>query len=196
MKKLNLRAVAVTAILGGLGFVLMLLEFPIPLIPAFIKLDFSEIPALIAAFALGPVWGIAVCLIKNLLHLFAGSSAGVGELSNFILGAVYTGVCGYVYKRNKTRKGALLSSLAGAAAMAALSVVSNYFIVYPAYSVIYGLPMDAILAMYKAILPAADTLLKALLIFNVPFTLFKGLIDAAVCFLVYKRLSPIIKKQD
>ena len=77
--------------------------------------------------------------------------------------------------------------------MALFSVVSNYFLVYPAYVVIYGMPMEAIIGMYKAILPSADTLLKDLLIFNLPFTFLKGIIDSAVCFAVYKRISPIMK---
>ena len=194
MKKFNLRAFVVTAIMGAVGFVLMLLEFPLPfIIPSFIKLDFSEIPALITAFALGPWYAVLVCLIKNLLHLFITSSAGVGELSNFLLGAVFVCVCGYIYKYRKTRKSALISCLIGAAGMAVLSVITNYFVVYPAYVNIYGMPMEAIIGMYKALLPYADTLIKDLLIFNLPFTFAKGIIDSAVCFAVYKSLSPIIK---
>ena len=194
MKNLKLRAFVVTAIMGAVGFMLMLLEFPLPfIIPSFIKLDFSEIPALITAFALGPWYAVLVCFIKNLLHLFITSSAGVGELSNFLLGAVFVCVCGYIYKYRKTRKSALVSCLIGAASMAVLSVVTNYFVVYPAYVNIYGMPMEAIIGMYKALLPYADTLIKDLLIFNLPFTFAKGIIDSAVCFAVYKSLSPIIK---
>lgn len=197
MKKINLRAFAVTAIMGAVGFILMLLEFPLPfIIPSFIKLDFSEIPALITAFALGPWYAAAVCLIKNLLHLFMTSSAGVGELSNFLLGAVFVIVCGYIYKYNKSRKTALISCLIGAGVMAIMSVIINYFAVYPAYVKLYGMPMEAIIGMYKAILPGADTLVKALLIFNLPFTFLKGVIDSTVCFAVYKSLSPIIKNNS
>ena len=194
MKNINLRAFAVTAIMGAVSFVLMLLEFPLPfIIPSFIKLDFSEIPALITAFALGPWYAVAVCLIKNLIHLFMTSTLGVGELSNFLLGAVFVCVCGYIYKHRKTRKVALISCLIGAASMAIFSVLSNYFVIYPAYIKFLGFPLEAILDMYKAILPSSDTLLKDLIIFNMPFTFVKGVIDSAICFLVYKSLSPIIK---
>ena len=72
-------------------------------------------------------------------------------------------------------------------------VVTNYFVVYPVYVVLYGMPMEAIIGMYQAILPASDTLIKSLLIFNLPFTFIKGIIDAGVCFAVYKRISPILK---
>ena len=193
-RKKFVRSIAVSAVMGALGFVLMLLEFPLPfIIPAFIKLDFSEIPAIITAYAFGPQYGVLVCLIKNLLHLPLTSSAGVGELSNFLLGAVFTGIAGLVYIKHKSRKSALIGAAVGSLAMAAVSVVTNYFVVYPAYTVLYGMPMNAIIGMYKAILPAADTLIKDLLIFNVPFTFIKGMIDTAVCFAVYKRISPILK---
>ena len=194
MNKVHIKRISISAILGALGFVLMLLEFPLPfIIPSFIKLDFSEIPALIAAFAYGPIHAVFVCLIKNLLHLFVTSSAGVGELSNFVLGAIFVGTAGIVYKKMHSRKGALIGSIIGAAVMAVISIFTNYFIVYPAFSVLYGLPMDAILGMYKALLPVADNLFKALVIFNLPFNLAKGILDAAVCFAVYKKLSPILK---
>ncbi|MBE6728753.1 MAG: ECF transporter S component [Ruminococcaceae bacterium] len=195
MKKINIRTFTVTAIMGAVGFVLMLLEFPLAfIIPSFIKFDFSEIPALITAFGFGPVYGILVCLIKNLLHLFVTSSGGVGEFSNFILGAIFVGTAGFVYKFNRTRKGAVIGSVLGAAVMAVISVVTNLFFVYPAFSVIYGLPMEAILGMYKALLPSADNLLKALLIFNLPFNFAKGMIHAGICFVIYKSISPILKK--
>ena len=194
MKKENLRAIIISAIFGGLGFVLMLLEFPLPMIiPSFIKVDFSEVPAIIASFAYGPLYGILVCLIKNLLHLFVTTSAGVGEVSNFILGAIFVGVAGFIYSKNKNRKTALIGSLIGAFVMAVISIFTNYIVVYPAFSVIYGLPMEAMLVMYKAILPLADNLFKALVIFNLPFNFIKGIIDAAICFAVYKKLSPILK---
>jgi riboflavin transporter FmnP len=185
---------AVIGIMGALGFVLMLLEFPLPfIIPGFIKFDFSELPALITAFAYGPLSGIAVCLIKNLLHLPFTSSAAVGEISNFLLGAIFVGVAGAIYKTKKTRKTALLSALIGAAVMSVVSVATNFFVVYPCYEIIYGMPMEAIVGAYKLLLPSADTLLKCLVIFNLPFNFVKGMIDAAICFAIYKRISPIIK---
>ena len=193
--KINLtKYIAAIGIMSALGFVLMLLEFPLPfIIPGFIKFDFSELPALIAAFAYGPVSGVMVCLVKNVLHLPFSSSACVGELSNFILGAIFVGVAGIVYKKNKSRKNALLGCVSGAVIMAVVSVVTNYFVVYPAFSVIYGLPMEVIIGMYKALLPKADNLIKALVIFNLPFNFVKGMVDAGICFLIYKKLSPILK---
>jgi len=162
MKKINTRAIAVAGILGAVGFVLMLLEFPLSfIIPSFIKFDFSELPALIAAFAFGPTYGVLVCLIKNLLHLFVTTTMGVGELSNFVLGAIFVAIAGYIYKYHKDRNGALIGCVSGSVVMAIVSVATNYFVVYPAFSLILNLPMEAIVGMYKALLPTADNLFKA-----------------------------------
>ena len=188
----KVRVLTGTAMLGAVAAVLMYLEFPIPIMPAFVKLDVSELPALIASFAYGPVSGILVCLIKNLIKLPSTSTAAVGELFNFVMGALFVGVAGLVYKRNKTRKGAILGALLGALVMAVVSVPYNYFVVYPAYVVMYHLPLDAIIGMYQAINPSVDGLLACLLVFNLPFTFVKGALDAALCFLVYKPLSPIL----
>ena len=193
MKKQNIRNIAVTAIMGAIGFILMMLEFPISfLIPSFIKFDFSELPALVTAFALGPWWAVMVCFIKNALHLFVGTTAGVGELSNFVLGAVFVIPAGIIYKRNKTRHGAFVGAIVGAVLMATISVATNYFFVYPIYAKML-IPMEAIVGMYSTILPSVDNLFEALVVFNLPFNLAKGLIDAAICFVIYKKISPILK---
>ena len=188
----KVRVLTGTAMLGAVAAVLMYLEFPIPIMPAFVKLDVSELPALIASFAYGPVSGILVCLIKNLIKLPSTSTAAVGELFNFVMGALFVGVAGLIYKRNKTRKGAIVGALLGALVMAVVSVPYNYFIVYPAYVVMYHLPLDAIIGMYQAINPNVNGLLACLLVFNLPFTFVKGALDAMLCFLVYKPLSPIL----
>ncbi len=181
-----------TAMLGAVATILMYLEFPIPIMPGFIKMDVSELPALIAGFAYGPVSGVAVCLIKNLIKLPSTSTAAVGELFNFVMGALFVGTAALVYKKMKSRKGAAIGSVLGALVMAVVSVPYNYFIVYPAYVVFYGMPLDAIVGMYQAINPGVDGLLACLLMFNFPFTFFKGLVDALICFLIYKPLSPIL----
>jgi riboflavin transporter FmnP len=191
-KTTNIRKLTGTAMLGAVAAVLMYMEFPIPIMPSFVKLDVSELPALLAAYAYGPVSGIAVCLIKNLIKLPSTSTAAVGELFNFVMGALFVGVAGFVYKRSKTRRSALIGAGLGALAMAVVSVPYNYFIVYPAYVVLYHLPLEAIIGMYQAINPSVDGLLTCLITFNFPFTLFKGLLDAALCFLIYKPLSGVL----
>lgn len=188
---------AVTAMLSAAAFALMFIEFPIPaLIPSFVKLDISDLPELLAAFSLGPVYGVAVTFLKNLLFslLHGTSSAYVGELFNFIMGSVFAFSAGLIYQWKKSRRNALIGSLVGAVLMAVLSVPLNYLLVYPAYVVCYGMPMEAIIGMYQAILPSADSLIKCLAIFNMPFTFFKGILDVLLCFLIYKPLSPLLHK--
>ncbi len=192
-KKTNLRAITVTAILGAIGFVLMFLEFGLPIMPSFIKFDFSELPALIASFAYGPVYGILVCFLKNALHLLVTSTAGVGELANFLMGIFFVVPAGLIYRYRKNRTSALIGSLVGAITMGVACVAINYFLVYPIYYQIM-IPEQVILSAYQAILPGVDSIFKSLLIFNLPFTTVKGLVDALICFLIYKKLSPILKK--
>ncbi len=187
----KIRKLTVTAILAAASAVLMFLDFSVPFMPGFIKMDLSDMPALIASFAFGPLSGVGVCLIKNLINLFTTTTGGVGELSNFILGCMLVIPAGLIYKCKKNRKFALLGSLVGAVCMAGMSFLTNYFIVYPIYT--NFMPMEQIIAAYQAILPRVTALWQALLIFNVPFTFIKGMLCALIAFLVYKPLSPILK---
>lgn len=192
MKKSTTHNLTVAAMLSAVAFILMFIEFPVPmLIPSFVKMDFSDLPALLGAFALGPMYGVVISFMKNLLHIVikGTSTACVGELCNFMLGAVFSAVAGVIYKHHKSRKTAIIGAIAGAAAMAVFSVPSNYFITYPAYVQFYHMPLEAILGMYQAILPSADSLIKCLVIFNMPFTLVKGLLDAVLCMLMQAAVS-------
>jgi len=191
-KPLLVRYLAVTAMLGALSFVLQMFEFPLPfLIPAFVKFDFSDLPALIASFSMGPVSGVTVALIKNVLHLPMTNTGCVGELANFLLTATFVGTAGVIYRLHKTRAGALVGSFTGAVAMSVLSVPINFLITYPIY---YNfMPKDAILAAYQAIFPFVSDIYTCLWLFNAPFNLLKGLVVTLITFLIYKHISPLIK---
>jgi len=190
---MTVRYMTGVAMLSALAFVLQFFEIAIPmLIPGFIKFDFSDLPALIGAFAYGPLAGVLIELIKNLIHCAFSHSATVGELSNFILGAVFTATAGFIYKCNKTKKSALIGGILGAVIMGAICIPSNYFVVYPFYYKAY-MPEPVVLGMYQAILPSAKSVLQCLFIFNLPFTIVKGLISTAIAMVVYKRISPILK---
>ena len=192
MKSKKVRVIAGCGMLTAAAVVLQYLEFPVPIVPSFIKLDFSDLPELIGAFAYGPVAGIIIALLKNIIHMAVSQSGFVGELSNFMLGAVFAGVAGLIYKHKKTRSGALIGGVAGAAAMAAVSVFTNYFVIYPLYYSVLGFPEEAVLGMYQAILPKIKTIFSALLVFNLPFTAVKGLISVFISMIIYKPLSPVL----
>ena len=188
---MNIHTLVSIGVLSACAFVLQFFEITVPLVPSFLKFDFSDLPALIGSFALGPVNGILVELLKNILHMMDSGSFGVGELSNFLLGAVFVGTAGLIYRKQKNKKGALIASFAGAAAMAVLSVPINYFVVYPVY---YNfMPEETILGMYQAIVPGVKSIFQSLLVFNLPFTFVKGMADVLITFLVYKRISPLLK---
>lgn len=195
-KKENIRRITVIGIMSAVSAVLMMLSFNIPIMPSFIKMDFSELPALITAFSIGPISGVIVCFIKNLINLMFTTTAGVGELSNFVLGVCLVLPAGLIYKKIKTRGGALIGAVVGSLIMALFSIPWNYYVTYPAYINILNFPLEAILGMYKAINPNVNGLMQALLIFNLPYTFCKGIIISILTFLLYKKLSPIIKGKN
>ena len=188
----RIRKLVMTALLSALATVLMFVSFSVPFVPSFIKLDLSELPALIAAFSMGPLSGVAVCLVKNLVNLLFTYSMGVGELCNFLLGVAFVLPAGLIYKKRNDRKGALIGALTGALTMGVISIFINYYLVYPVYAKLL-MPMDVILGMYQAINPKVSNLWQALCFFNAPFTFVKGLISVAITFLIYKSISPLIK---
>ena len=191
-QKIGVRQLVTIAVAAAVSFVLMLLEFHLPIAPEFIKLDLSDIPALVLAFTFGPLTGVLTELVKNLLHLFVTKSAGVGELSNFLLGCAFVIPAGLIYKRSKTRKNALLAMLAGTLCFSLMGIFSNYRIMFPFYTKVSGIPMEAIVAMCQKILPFVDSEFKVILLSVTPFNLLKGILVSVVTFLLYKRLSPIL----
>ena len=190
-RKITPRYIAMTGMLSAISFILMYIEISVPIMPSFIKMDLSELPALIGTFAYGPVCGVLICLIKNLLHLPGSRTACVGELANFLLGAVFVGTAGLLYRRKKNKTRALVASVIGAVLMGLLSIPVNYFITYPFY---YNfMPKEVILTMYQALLPSMKSIFQCLVTFNFPFTTFKGLVCTVITLLIYKPLSPLLK---
>lgn len=188
----GVRYLTVTAMLSAVAYILMFIDFPIPfLIPSFIQMDISELPALIGSFAMGPMCGVAICLVKNLLHLFITSTGGVGELSNFLLGVAFVLPAGLIYKQKKSKTSARNGALLGAVLMGIISIPINYFLTYPIY---YNfMPQEVILEAYRAIVPSMKNILQCLICFNMPFTIVKGLFSVIITMLTYKHLSPILK---
>ncbi len=190
-RRINVRKLTVTALMAAAATILMFLSFGLPILPGYLKVDFSEMPALLASFALGPVYGAAVCLIKNLVNISATTTGGVGELCNFLIGVLFVVPAGLIYHRNPSRKTALIGMIAGTLVMSVCSILVNYFIVYPAYLLVMS--EDAIVGMYSTLVPAANSIFKGILIFNLPLTFVKGVLDAVITFILYKRLSPVLK---
>lgn len=192
-KTFSTKVLAGIGIFSAMAFILQYLEISLPFMPFFIKFDFSDLPALIGAYAYGPLAGVIIEFIKNLIHCAVSQSATVGELSNFILGAAFVAIAGAVYKHRKTKKTALIGGIIGAIAMGIICIPSNYYVVYPFYYKAF-MPEETVLAAYQAILPSVKSVLQSLFIFNLPFTIIKGLISVGLSMPIYKRLMRILNR--
>ena len=194
-KRNHLNYIVKVALLSAIAFVLMYLEIPMGFIPPWLKLDFSDLPAILASFSLGPIAGVICEFVKVLLFtLVHGTTSGfIGELGNLLMGIALVLPAGLIYKYRHTRKYALIAMITGIILMTITSGLTNYFLLIPFYEKLMGL--EAIISACTAIIPAADSVLAYCLIFAMPFTFLKALIDCAVIFFCYKKLSPLLHKQ-
>ena len=193
-KILNTRTIAKAAVLGAVAFVLMLLEFPLPIAPSFYKMDFSEAAVLMGGFALGPAYAVIIEALKVVLNLiFQGTiTMGVGEMANFLIGISFTAPAAYMYSRNKTLKTAIKGMAVGTLCMMAAGVLLNYFVLLPAYVALAHFPMEAIIGAGQAIFPFIQNKFTFVMACVTPFNLIKGILVSVVTRLLYKRLSPIL----
>lgn len=186
---LTTRELTTIAILAAIAAVLFMVEIPVVL---FYKLDLSNLPVLLGTFSMGPAAGTLILLVKSVLGLLHSSSQGVGELADFLMGFAMVLPAGLIYRRNKTRRGAVLGMAAGAVAATVVGVLSNLYIMIPFYGAAYGMPVDAIVGMGQALLPAVDSLWKFVLLITAPFNLLKWVVISVLGALMYKPLSPIL----
>lgn len=192
MKSQNKTRILVSvAMLSAVAYLLAFIEIQVPLSPTFAKMDISDLPALIAAFAFGPVSGVLVELIKNGLQLISTNAAGVGELANFLMGSALAFTAGLLYQKHKTKKTALFGCITGSVAMAFAAGILNYFVLLPLYE--NFMPQGQVIASFAAFIPFIRTKLDVVLWNAVPFNLLKGLMISLVTMLIYKPLTPILK---
>ncbi|MCI7739820.1 MAG: ECF transporter S component [Lachnospiraceae bacterium] len=195
-EKSKVRTLAQIAMLGAVATVLMLFEFPIPFIaPPFYEMDFSEVPVLVGAFAMGPVAGIAIEAIKILLNFVINGTitAGVGELANFIFGCAFLLPAALIYRKNKTRKNAIIGMAIGTVVMTVAACIINALVLLPAYGAAFGMPVDAFVQMGTSINKAIDSLFTFAVLAVGPFNLIKGIAVSAIVLLIYKRIRVILK---
>lgn len=193
--KVSIRMIVQIGMLAAVAVVLMLFEVPLPFAPSFYKIDFSEVPVLIGCFAMGPAAGAAIELVKILLNFVINGTqtAGVGELANFLIGCAFVIPAGLVYKKNHTRKGALMGMIAGTILMVVVGCFINAFVLLPVYAAAFGMPMDALVGMGTAVNPHITSLTTFVLFAVAPFNLLKGVLVSLIVFLIYKKISPVLK---
>ena len=193
-KTVPVRAIATAAVLSAIAFVLSFLAFQVPLSPEFARMDFSDFPALMAGFTLGPLWGVAVELIKNALQLINTATAGIGELANFLMGSAFVFSASLVYKKLRGKKGAAVwSCVVGSVSIAVAAGLLNYFVLLPAYE--QFMPIEAIIESFGSLIPFIKTKLDVILFNCVPFNLLKGVLISVVSLLLYRYLMPVLEKR-
>ena len=180
-----------TAVLSAISFVLAFFEFPVPLSPSFARMDLSDLPALIGAFAYGPISGILIELVKNALQFLTSSTGGIGELANFIMGSSFVVTAGLIYKLHKTKRTALIACLVASVVMGITAAIVNYFILLPVFEAF--MPLDQLIASFGEFMPFIKTKLDVVLFNAFPFDLMKGIESSIVTMLLYKQLTPILK---
>ena len=179
--------------------ILFLMEFPIPfLAPGFYELDFSEIPALVGTFAFGPVAGVMIEFCKVLLKLVikGTSTAFVGDLANFVIGCSLVLPASVIYMFKKTKKRAIAACVTGTLIMTVFGSAFNGIYLLPAFSKLFGMPLDAIVAAGAEINGNIHSVTSFVVFAVAPFNVIKGVAASAVTMLIYKPLSPILKNAN
>lgn len=190
------KVIAKVGVLSAVATVLMLFDFPLWFAPNFYQLDFSEVPVLLGAFALGPVAGIAIEFVKILINfvLNGTDTGGIGEFANFVVGCSFIIPAGYIYKHKKSFSTAIVAMLVGTLGLTIVGSIMNYYLLLPVYAAVYGAPIQAFIDMGNLLNPYITDLKTLVLYAVVPFNLFKGVVVSAITLLIYKRISPILHR--
>lgn len=194
-KTSNIRNLAQIGMLSAVAVILMLFEFPLPFAPSFYELDLSEVPVLVGCFAMGPGAGALIELVKILLNFLINGTvtAGVGEVANFIIGCAFCVPAGIVYRRKKTKKGAIIGMVTGTLVMTLLGCFINAYVLLPVYAKAFELPMDVLIGMGTEVNGAINSLFTFVLFAVAPFNLVKGIVVSVIVLLIYKKISPLLK---
>ena len=194
--KLGTREIVTIGMLGAIAVVLMLFEIPLPFAPPFYEIDFSEVPVLVGCFALGPVAGILIEFVKILLNLVINgtATAGVGEFANFCIGCSFCIPAGIIYQRKKSKKGAMIGLVSGTLIMTFLGCFINAYIMLPTYAKAFQIPIEGLIEMGTKVNASITDLFTFVMFAVVPFNLLKGVLVSIIVILIYKKISPIIKR--
>ena len=192
---LSTRKVAVIGMFSAISAILMILEIPVIFAPGFYKFDFSELPALIGAFAFGPVAGVMIEFVKIIIKLlFKGTStAFVGELANFLVGCSLILPASVIYLFKKNKKTAIVACIAGTLIMTVVGTLFNAVYLLPKFAQMFGMPMEAIIEMGTAVNSHITSVTSLVMLAVAPLNLLKGASVSLITILIYKKLSPILK---
>lgn len=186
------------AILAAVAAVLMTFKFPLPFAPSFMTVDFSDVVGLVGGFALGPISGILIAGLKNLLNLIINGTMtfGIGEISNFIVSATFIGIASLIYDRKKSFKRAILGMVFGSLAMTSLAIMSNAFVIFPMYAAAMGQNLDFFVKGAQAINGLVSSYWTLMFFSIAPFNIVKSFMVSLITCLIYKRVSPLLKSES
>lgn len=197
MKKSKVTKIAFVGMLGALSFVLMLLNFPLPFAPSFLKFDVAEMPALFAGFFMGPVAGLEVVIVKLVLKIAiqGTDTAFVGELMNLVGSATFVLLASVIYQKDRTKRGAVISMVVSSVTVSVVFIFLNAYIAFPMYSKLYGMPMEAIIGMGSAVNPRITNMTTLMLYSVFPFNLIKHAFTDVITFILYKRVGNLLRSR-
>lgn len=195
-EKRSLKRMALIAMLGALSGVLMLFKLNIPFMPPFYTLDVGDLPALFGGFLMGPVAGLFIILLKLLIKLVQQGSDSllVGELSNFVCSVSFVLPAAIIYRKNRSKTGAVRGMIAGGIIMTVVGMISNAYVMLPLYAAVYGLSMDKIVDMCHALNPAIDSVASLIMFGTLPFNVLKAAVVSVLTFLVYKKAAVALRR--
>lgn len=193
--RMKVKKIAFIGLMGAVSAVLMLLRFPIPFMPPFLSFDLSGVMEMMGGLMFGPLEALCIIVVKILLQLvMQGSmSLGTGELQNFILSSAYVLPAVLIYHRKKTKKSAIVGMAVSSIIVAVVAVITNLYLIIPFYVKLFGMSMDDIISMCSAVNPAMKDTMSLVIFGLVPFNLIKYGTTSVVTFIIYKRLSGVIR---
>lgn len=195
---LSTRKIVVIGLFSALAAILHVMKFPVPFIaPAFYEMDLSELPVIIGAFAYGPVAGVMIECCKILLKMImtGTTTAFVGDLANFVIGCSYVLPASIFYAYRKSKKAARIGCIIGTVSIAVFGAVFNALYLIPTFAKMFmGNNIEVIIGMGTAVNSMIDSVWTLALFAVLPFNLLKGIVVSVITLLVYKKLSPILKR--
>lgn len=182
----KLTKMVVIALLSAVSLVLFFISFPLPLLPPYLKVDLSDVPALLAGLIFSPVAGVLVVFFKNLMYFAVkGATDPIGIPANFIAGVLYVFPVAYLYHKYKGVKSVVFGLVIGTVAMALIMSLLNYLIILPAYSWVMGID-DWVTSTAKM-----ATVMGAIL----PFNLIKGVIVSLLFIPLFIKMQQWIEQK-
>lgn len=198
MKKFfTAKKIAKIAVFSAMSFVFYLINVPIAILfPSFLKLNLSDVPALIGGFSLGPVAGVLIVVIKILIKLPFSDTMCVGELSDMLNGTAFVVLSSLFYRYHKTKKGAIVSLALGSLLSTAVALLCNLFIMIPLYLKVMGFTLDQIASLCPPSFNVTSDNFYLYYTFGavLPFNVLRCFIASLITFLLYKSLTGLINR--